>query len=200
MKSEQRLKKLILSRRSFIMKKEDLVNLGLDENQISEIFKIRGLEIETNKANQSKLEEDLKSAEQAKLAAEKLVEDMKVEHISKDKLKEVETAKQALEDKIQEMTSAHQSELEDIKYTNVLEVTLKELGARDVNLVKSVLNNESLSFKDGKIEGLDDEVVKVKDTHSYLFNDNKGMPNFTTKHNGGGENVNAFAAAAEKYK
>ena len=164
----------------FTMKKEDLVALGLDDTQIKEVFKMRGIEIEKTKQTIADLENEKAEAER------KLAEAIE-NTISAEDFEAVKNEKLELEQKITEMTQAHQSEINEIKFNVALEKELTKAGAKDINLVKTVIDTEKIKFEDGKIEGLTEQLESAKENYDYLFSkESKGLSNITTKHSGGG--------------
>lgn len=165
------------------MKKEDLVALGLDDTQINEVFKMRGIEIEKTKQTIADLENEKAEAER------KLAEAIE-NTISAEDLEAAKNEKLELEKKIAEMAEAHQSEINEIKYNVALEKELTKAGAKDINLVKTVIDTGKIKFEDGKIEGLTEQLESAKESYDYLFGkENKGLSNVTTKHSGGGSRV-----------
>lgn len=175
------------------MKKEDLVNLGLDDDQIKEIFRMRGIEIEKTKQTIADLEEKKAEAEQ------KLAEATK-NTISPEDFEAVKNEKLQLEQKLADMVKVHQSEINEIKYNVALEKELTAAGAKDIKLVKTVLDTDKIKFEDGKIEGLSEQLESVKESYDYLFNqEDTGVPKFTGKSKGNnGGTVDPFALAAKK--
>lgn len=175
------------------MKKEDLVKLGLDDDQIKEVFKMRGIEIEKTKQTIADLEDEKAEAER------KLAEATKGT-VSKEDLEVVKNEKLQLEQKIADMVKTHQSEINGIKYNVALEKELTAAGAKDLKLVKTVLDTDKIKFEDGKIEGLSEQLESVKESYDYLFNqEDSGLPKFTGKSKGnGGGTVDPFALAAKK--
>ena len=165
------------------MKKEDLVALGLDDTQINGVFKMRGIEIEKTKKTIADLENE-------KAEVERKLAEVTENTISTEDFEAIKNEKLELEQKITEMTEAHQSEINEIKYNVALEKELIKAGAKDIKLVKTVLDTDQIKFEDGKIEGLTEQLESVKESYDYLFSkENKGLSNVTTKHNGGGNRV-----------
>lgn len=165
------------------MKKEDLVALGLDDTQINGVFKLRGIEIEKTKKTIADLENE-------KAEVERKLAEVTENTISTEDFEAIKNEKLELEQKITEMTEAHQSEINEIKYNVALEKELIKAGAKDIKLVKTVLDTDQIKFEDGKIEGLTEQLESVKESYDYLFSkENKGLSNVTTKHNGGGNRV-----------
>lgn len=165
------------------MKKEDLVALRLDDTQINEVFKMRGIEIEKTKKTIADLEDK-------KAKAERKLAEITENTISVEDFEAIKNEKLKLEQKITEMTQVHQSEIDEIKFNVALEKELIKAGAKDIKLVKTVLDTEKIKFENSKIEGLTEQLESAKESYDYLFaKDGKGLSNVTTKHGGGGNKI-----------
>lgn len=165
------------------MKKEDLVALGLDETQVNEVFKMRGLEIEASKEVVARLEADKQAAEEAKADLEAKITELEENSITAEDLESVKAEKTALETELAELTGKHEQKLNEVIYNHKLEDVLKSSGARDLKLVKTVLNQEELKFEDGNIIGLDEQLAQVKENYDFLFA-NESSPNVAFKKRG----------------
>lgn len=165
------------------MKKEDLVALGLDETQVNEVFKMRGLEIEANKEVVANLEAEKQAAEEAKAGLEAKITELEENSITAEDLEAVKGEKAALETELAELAGKHESQLNELIYNHKLEGALKDSGARDLKLVKTVLNQEELKFEDGNIIGLDEQLNQVKENYDFLFA-SEGSPNVALKKKG----------------
>ena len=66
-------------------------------------------------------------------------------------------------------------EVDDFKKTTALKEALGNFKAKDVELLQKMLDNDKIEYeeKDGSytIKGLDEQVKGIKETHSYLFNE-----------------------------
>lgn len=175
------------------MKKEDLVALGLDETQVNEVFKMRGIEIEKTKQTIADLENE-------KAEAERKLAEATENTISAEDFEAIKSEKVELEQKITEMTQAHQSEVEGIKYDVALEKELTAAGARRIKPVMAMLDTDNIKFEDGKLEGLSEQLEALKESDDYLFaKDSKGLSSVTTKHSGESKINDAFEAAFSKF-
>jgi hypothetical protein len=110
------------------MKTEELVALGLNEEQIKQIFAINGRDIEKAKSEAAYWQQE---AQKAKTHAEQQVQ--------------------------------------SIKFEAALEQTLKGSGAKNIRAVKALLDLDTLKFDGDKIEGLQEQLQKVKDENPFLF-------------------------------
>lgn len=66
-------------------------------------------------------------------------------------------------------------EFENFKKSSALKEALGNFKAKDVELLQKLLDNEKLEYeeKDGNytVKGLDDQVKSIKESHSYLFDE-----------------------------
>lgn len=180
------------------MKKEELTALGLTEEQIKDIFKLRGKELSSHKTKLEEYESKIaKRDEELALLTKNMIkeEDYSTLKTNVDKYKAlVEQTKKEYEDKITNM-----------KFDTELEKVLSSSGAKDINLVKSVLDKESIKFEDGKIEGLTEQLEKVKESYGYLFNEetNSNSPRFVSggkpAGNPGGNETSPFKTVLKRY-
>lgn len=181
------------------MKKEDLVNLGLDEKQVEEVFKIRGQEIEAHKSKLSELESDKLTLKQERDGALSKIEELKNNSIDVDDYNKLKESNEQFESKLEELKNNHSKEIEGIQFNYILDSEIKSAGAIKPEYVKTALNKDVLEFKDGKIEGLAEELERVKREDSFLF-DSGGLGSYTTKSNGGGRKPsNPFQSKLAKY-
>lgn len=72
-------------------------------------------------------------------------------------------------------------EFENFKKSSALKEALIGYKAKDVELLQKLLDNEKIEYeeKEGNytVKGLDDQVKSIKETHSYLFNEENNNNN-----------------------
>lgn len=161
--------------------KEILKEAGLDDKAIKQVLTSMKAEniyttseqnadvrLKKSKEKVEKLEADLSEAVE-KIESYKILEGEK-ETLSK----EVESLKKAAVEK---------------DFNTALESAFKEAKVKNSKLVKALLDNEKLILKDGKIEGLEEQLNSIKSENDFLFEKAapKGVPNFVTGGKGSGE-------------
>lgn len=71
-------------------------------------------------------------------------------------------------------------EVETFKKSNALEKALGAYKAKDISLLSKLVDNDKITYeeKDGsyEIKGLEEQVKGIKETHSYLFEEEKQNP------------------------
>lgn len=185
------------------MKKEELKALGLDDEQINKIMAIRGKEIDADKAKYTILQNEKKVVEEN---LEKLESNLDDNYVTKDKFDKLKQDRAIDKATIENIKESHQSELNQIKYDSVLEGHLSESKVKSqyADIIKGLIDKDSLKFEDGKLEGIEEVLKSAKETYADLFEadtSEPGTPKFTQKQNDGsqsGGTVNAFQAAANR--
>lgn len=159
------------------MKTEELRALGLDDDQMREVFKLNSLAIENVRSQYSDLET-------TKMALETQLEELKGSGVSKDDYESLVSDRENLALELEKLKDAHEKEMNNLHFNNALDITLKELGAKSLKATKAILNIDSIEFKEGKLEGIEEEVNRVKSEYSYLFfdknNEAADEPRFST--------------------
>ena len=123
-------------------------------------------EIDMNKEFKEKLEGELEDAV------------TKIENF-----KDFETEKSNLTKEIEELKKAATEK----DFNSALESALKEAKVKNSKLVKALLDNEKLTLKDGKLEGIEEQLKTIKEENDFLFEKVvKGIPDFSTGGKGSG--------------
>ena len=199
---------IILGGYTAMMTKEDLIKLGLSDEQVNEIFKLRGKEIEANKVKVAALETEKANLESDKASIETELNELKENVITPEAVTALETEKSNLEAKISELTENHAKELTSVQYNHLLDSSLKEAGVKSLKFVKlalAELGDEAVKLEDGKLVGLDDALKTLKEDKETSVFFEKAKPaeeilSFTDKSTdeGKGAQVDAFDAAVAK--
>ncbi|HSH35761.1 phage scaffolding protein [Schnuerera sp.] len=146
------------------MTKEQLEALGLNEEQIKEVFKLNGIAVNNAKADYETIKAEKETLEEQLETANKEIESYKE--------MDIEGIKKAAEDykiKFETAQTEAQKELEKIKFNHALENALKGAKAKNVKAVKALLDLEGLKLNEDKIIGLDEQLESIKTENDYLF-------------------------------
>jgi hypothetical protein len=176
------------------MKKEDLTALGLTEEQIAEIQKLNGKDIqkEQDKISKIELERDnfkgqLETAQETLKGFEGVdVKDMqsKIEQLNKD-LK-------ARDDK-------YQADIADRDFNSLLDSQITSVGAKNAKAVKALLDIDALKGSKNQTEDIKKALEAVKTDNDYLFGSdepiNKGVKSTGGTPPAGDANTAALRAA-----
>lgn len=154
------------------MKRKFLEDLGLEEDVVNKIIAENGKDITTLKARVDDLTEqidvkDTTIAEKNKKIAE--LEKVDVEAIKKEQFELGKTE--------------GSKEIEAFKKQNALERALENYKAKDTNILSKMLDMDKIKFNDKFeiVEGLEEQINPLKESHDYLFNSDKQPPKFSDK-------------------
>lgn len=72
-------------------------------------------------------------------------------------------------------------EIEDFKKQNALDKALSKYKAKDTSILSKMLDMEKVKYNDKFeiVEGLEDQINSIKESHDYLFDNDKPLPTFS---------------------
>lgn len=146
------------------------LGVEIDESKKKEftdsIMKINGEDMNKKNTEIETVKNDLK-------VKEGVIEELNSKIKEKDSV-DIEKIK---EESFNEGKAEGSKEFENFKKTSALKSALSGYKAKDVELLQKMLDNEKLEYeeKDGNytVKGLDDQVKSIKESHSYLFDEEK---------------------------
>lgn len=152
------------------MKRKFLEDLGLESDAIEKIMAEAGKEITALKARADDLTEQINVKDTT--IAEKNNRIAELEKVDVEAIKE-----QAREEGKAEGTK----ELENFRRQNALEKALKGYKAKDTSILSKMLDMEKVKFDDKYeiVEGLEEQINPLKESHDYLFENDNPLPTFT---------------------
>lgn len=183
------------------MKTEELQALGLNEEQVREVFKLNGQDISHVR---SQMEDKIKEVEESKLTLEDQIKELSEKTGDEINLEEYNTIKEAKEDlekQLADISDEHNNQLQSLKFQNALDMELYKSKAKSTKAVQALIDKDSIKWEDGELKGLNEAIETIKSEHGYLFDSEQtGGPRYTrgTDSSGDGEKVSAFEAAASK--
>ena len=148
------------------MKKEDLIAMGLTEEQAKKVMdSLDGNFVTKTRFNE--VNEENKTLKQSVADRDKQLEDVKKSSGDNAKLKkQIET----LQQQNAEQQKAHEAELKQLKLDNAIDTALTAAGAKNVKAVKPFIDTTKIKLgEDGKLTGLDEQLKEVQKTEGYLF-------------------------------
>lgn len=151
------------------MKRKQLEELGLDEEQVNAVMKAYGESINDIKDKAEKVD-----------GLESQIEDYKKQIGERDnQLKELEGKAQGneeLQKQIQDLQKANEdtqkeweTKLNQQAFDFALDKAITGEQARNPKAVRALLDTESIQYKDGKLIGLDEQLKGLKESDAYLF-------------------------------
>ncbi len=148
------------------MKKEDLIAMGLTEEQANNVMdSLNGNFVTKKRFNE--INEENKALKQS--VADR---DKQLEHLKKSSGDNTELKKQIemLQQQNAEQQKAHEVELKQLKLDNAIDTALTTAGAKNIKAVKPFIDTTKIKFgEDGKLTGLDEQLKEVQKTEAYLF-------------------------------
>lgn len=146
------------------MTKEELLALGLTEEQIAEVFKINGKDVEKAKGDLTTKETELASVKEQLKTANTEIESYK----SMD-IEAIKKAADEYKTKFEEAQANAQKEIESLKFEHSLESALTKAGAKNVKAAKALLDIESLRGSKNIDSDLETAITTLKESEEYLF-------------------------------
>lgn len=153
------------------MKKDELKNLGLTDEQVDAV--ITGYKDFIPKSRFDEVNEARKNAESLVAERDKQIEGLKVSAGSTDELKK-QIEKMQAENKA--LVEAKDNEIKKIKINNAVNTALMGAGAKNVKAALALLNMENAELmEDGSVKGLNEQIeaLKTADDSKFLFADPK---------------------------
>ena len=149
------------------MKKEDLIAMGLTEDQAKKVMDSLDGNFVT-KARFNEVNEENKTLKQSVADRDKQLEDLKKSSGDNAELKkQIETLQQQNADQ----KKAHDAEMAQLKLDNAIDAALTAAGAKNIKAVRAMIDTSKMKLgEDGTVEGLPDAINAVQKSDSYMFN------------------------------
>lgn len=166
--------------------REDLRNIGVDDGKIEEIMSLHGKDVQDLKDK----EEQLKGQHSEAKQEVKLYKDRIEEQNSKlDELRNQVNSGEDLNEKVKALQDAnkqkdeqHQEEMNKVKLRYEIDKELDRAGAKNRIAVMALVDENDVQLSDEEgLKGLGEQLEKLKESDSYLFNDDGSQ-------NGGSQN------------
>lgn len=166
--------------------REELRGIGIDDDKIEGIMSLHGKDVQDLKDKEEQLKAQSSEAKQEV----KLYKDRIEEQNSKlDELRNQVNSGEDLNEKIKALQDAnkekdeqHQQEMNKVKLRYEIDKELDRAGAKNRTAVMALVDENDVQLSDDEsIEGLSEQLEKLKESDSYLFNDDGSQ-------NGGSQN------------
>ncbi|MEN1893168.1 phage scaffolding protein [Staphylococcus nepalensis] len=163
--------------------RDDLREIGIDEESLEKVMSLHGQEVQglNDKVTQketkvNELQSTVDSYKEDNKQKDNELKDLQEKAKNGDDLQQtISDLRQAN----QEKENQRQKEIEDLKFNHSLENKLRDVGARNIKAVRALLDSENLKFNDEENEviGLQDQLEKLRESDSYLFDDSTNTDN-----------------------
>ena len=153
------------------MKRSDLEALGLSDEQITGVMKLKSSLISEN-------ENKIETLEKEKKELEVQVSDLKNNITQRDNdIKELKNSKdtiskekyEELENKYKDLEKTSKENLENVKKGFLIDKMLGDSKAKNTEVLKKQLDMEKVILNDGKLTGLEEQIEALKESDAYLF-------------------------------
>jgi len=157
------------------MTKEELLALGLNEDQIKEVFKINGIDVEKAKGEFDTVKNTLATKETELTTAKDQLKTAN-ETIQSYKDMNIEDIKKSADDykkKFEDAETKAQAEIDALKFEHAVENALNKAGAKNVKSVKALLDLEVLKGSKNVDTDLEAQLTALKESDAYLFKEDE---------------------------
>lgn len=177
------------------MKREELKELGLEDDVIEKVMKLHGQSTEALKTKAGQ-------AETEAATLKKQIEDANAQ-IESFKSMDVEGIKGAADDwkaKYEQARKDAADAVAKLKFDHALESALAGAKARDITAVRALLKADDLKLsEDGAtVIGLDDQLKALREQKDFLFESDTPAPRIVAGTTGTQLNTDTFEAAMRK--
>lgn len=152
------------------MKRKFLEDLGLETDTIEKIMAEAGKDVTSLKARVDDLTEQINVKDTT--ISEKNNKIAELEKVDVEAIKNAEYERGKTEGS---------KEIEVFKKQNALDKALSKYKAKDTSILSKMLDMEKVKYNDKFeiVEGLEDQINSIKESHDYLFDNDKTLPTFT---------------------
>lgn len=152
------------------MKRKFLEDLGLETDTIEKIMAEAGKDVTSLKARVDDLTEQINVKDTT--ISEKNNKIAELEKVDVEAIKNAEYERGKTEGS---------KEIEIFKKQNALDKALSKYKAKDTSILSKMLDMEKVKYNDKFeiVEGLEDQINSIKESHDYLFDNDKPLPTFT---------------------
>ena len=114
-----------------------------------------------------------KSEEVKNLNAQLVERDKQLEGLKKVDAEGLQQQIKNLQEENKRAKDTYDEQLTKIKFEHAIDTALTGAKARNTKAVSALLDRETITFKDGKLLGLDEQLKTLKKDNAYLFEEDK---------------------------
>lgn len=155
------------------MKREQLKELGLSDEQIGSVMALHGATVNELSSNVAAAEQQVNQYKEQLDANQTELDSLKK---AAEGNEELTTQLSDLQEKYDQAKADSESKIAEIKKTSAIELALTQAGARNIKAAKALLDSEKLELTDEGIKGLDEQLNTLKESDGYLFEGETTLP------------------------
>lgn len=184
------------------MKKEDLIELGIDEETAKSVMALHGKQVTLLNAQVATIESERDSAKQELAANQEELTALKESAKGNEELTQQLTDLQA---KFDDSKTNSEKKLSEQQKEFAIKLALKEAKALDENILLSLLDKDTIKVVDNKLQGFDEQLKDLQESKSFLFKQEDQPKEPTPQIVAGGnpqnssEDTNIFEDAVNKF-
>lgn len=155
------------------MKREELKELGLTDEQIGSIMALHGVTVNELNSRVSTAEQQATQYQEQLEKNQNELNDFKANAKGNEDLtKQLED----LQSKFDEIKTSSEQQIADLKKSSAIDLALTQARAKNIKAAKALLDSESLELTDEGLKGLDDQLAALKESDGYLFGQSEQVP------------------------
>ncbi|HGP4015799.1 TPA: phage scaffolding protein [Enterococcus faecium] len=155
------------------MKREELKELGLTDEQIGSIMALHGVTVNELNSRVSTAEQQATQYQEQLEKNQNELNDFKANAKGNEDLtKQLED----LQSRFDEIKTSSEQQIADLKKSSAIDLALTQAGAKNIKAAKALLDSESLELTDEGLKGLDEQLATLKESDGYLFGSNEPVP------------------------
>lgn len=155
------------------MKREELKELGLTDEQIGSVMALHGVTMNELNSRVSTAEQQATQYQEQLEKNQNELNDFKANAKGNEDLtKQLED----LQSKFDEIKTSSEQQIADLKKSSAIDLALTQAGAKNIKAAKALLDSESLELTDEGLKGLDDQLTALKESDGYLFGQSEQVP------------------------
>lgn len=179
------------------MVKEKLIELGLTDEQATEVLKLSKAELDGNYIPKSRFDE---INSQLKTAKEDIkTRDSQLEELKKVDVNGLNAEIERLQKENKENAKANEKIINQMKLDNAIEKALTNAKAKNVTAVKALLKLDEIKLEGEGVKGLEEQIKRLSEAEdsSFLFDNSSGGGFSGIKPNGA--NIEPKAISKEQF-
>lgn len=155
------------------MKREELKELGLTDEQIGSVMALHGVTVNELNSKVSTAEQQATQYQEQLEKNQSELDDFKAKSKGNEDLEQQVTD---LQTRLDQNKTDSEQQIADIKKSSAIDLALTQAGAKNIKAVKALLDGESLELAEDGLKGLDDQLAALKESDGYLFGSNEPTP------------------------
>ncbi|MFO7175313.1 phage scaffolding protein [Enterococcus faecium] len=155
------------------MKREELKELGLTDEQIGSVMALHGVTVNELNSKVSTAEQQATQYQEQLDKNQSELDDFKAKSKGNEDLEQQVTD---LQTRLDQNKTDSEQQIADIKKSSAIDLALTQAGAKNIKAAKALLDGESLELTDEGLKGLDEQLAALKESDGYLFGSNEVTP------------------------